>query len=167
RGGVLGKNSVSTMSDQGRIDAQTIGTAMFKDHPLLGIGPQNYCFTYNEYAKEFLGQPVKFLHNSFLFILVETGLIGFLLLAAFLLKGFIRAIKSNTLSTIALSCMLLQLLMVSFIDHYVFTVYEGRFLFFLTLGLLDTQSKIEHKNHNKPFKRPKDRPYPISGNQTI
>jgi O-antigen ligase len=54
---------------------------MFAQRPILGVGPGNYGFLYNEYLQEgvprvdFIAKP----HNLFLEILAETGITGFLI----------------------------------------------------------------------------------------
>ncbi|MBC1605868.1 O-antigen ligase family protein [Paenilisteria rocourtiae] len=60
----------------GRFDIWTDGLAYFMDKPLLGIGSFNFQF-YHAFSA---GKAI-FMHNSFLEILVETGIVGMILYA--------------------------------------------------------------------------------------
>jgi len=55
-------------SASGRVDAWYEGLQMFKDHPLLGVGPGNFT-DYNPLTA----------HNSFVLVLAETGFVGYVL----------------------------------------------------------------------------------------
>ncbi|HEY4092533.1 MAG TPA: O-antigen ligase family protein [Luteibacter sp.] len=64
-------------SAAGRVDAWYAGLEMFRDSPLLGVGPGNFT-EYNELTA----------HNSFVLVLAETGFLGFILWLAFVGYGF-------------------------------------------------------------------------------
>lgn len=75
------------------------GFRMFKEHPLIGVGLGNFSFLYNRYKPEdaiyLKYHPV--IHNLYLEILVETGLLGFSAFVFFivsLLRVFIRKARS-------------------------------------------------------------------------
>jgi O-antigen ligase len=67
----------------GRIELWAQGLAAFREHPLFGIGSNMYR------SINFEG---KVAHNSFLSVLVELGIVGFVLFAVILGIVFIRAI---------------------------------------------------------------------------
>lgn len=77
----------------GRTDLWKAGIAAFKDSPVFGIGRENIY----DYARKYLESDhwdnnlkVGGLHNIYLTVLVSSGLVGFLLLAAFAAISFVR-----------------------------------------------------------------------------
>lgn len=80
----------------GRTDLWKAGIAAFKEAPVFGIGRENVY----DYAKGYLESglwdnnlKVGGLHNIYLTILVSSGIIGFLLLAAFAVISFFKIAK--------------------------------------------------------------------------
>jgi O-antigen ligase len=71
-------------SYRGRLSELKVGVAMFKDHPVLGVGPGNYDFDYLKY-NAIVGMDERHqqreAHNLFVQTAAETGLVG---LAAFI-----------------------------------------------------------------------------------
>lgn len=77
-----------------RILTYKIALDMFMDNPLLGIGPDNFRYKYLYYQGHFLKSNPEFIklannakhvHNEYLQILVETGIIGFSIYVIFLI----------------------------------------------------------------------------------
>jgi len=83
-----------TSSDQGsassRIKLAQIALDIIKDHPLVGIGLNNYSLVSPEYGGIVIGREY-IVHSAFLLIAAETGLIG---LAAFIIFLAVLLIKS-------------------------------------------------------------------------
>lgn len=108
-----------------------------KVHPVLGIGSGNFIF---ELAKLNLFslseirllQPV---HNVFLLILTENGIIGLLLLV---LLFWVVLKNATTRSKIALLAAILVFLSV---DHFLWTLQQGRLLLALTIGYIASTQK--------------------------
>ncbi|MCL4338395.1 O-antigen ligase family protein [Patescibacteria group bacterium] len=104
-------------------------------HPLLGIGLNNFVVqahsVINNYSDIYLLQPV---HNFYLLILVETGLIGFAIFLLFIDLVLDWSIKSG------LIVLIIELLLFSlgFFDHYLFTLQQGQLFFtiFTSLALI-------------------------------
>jgi len=122
-----------------RAELNWIALEIVKDHPLLGVGLNNFTVAMDSYGKvsgwvRFL-QPV---HNVYLLIAAETGLLGlaaFLLLLLFTIydlrfteKPF-RYILLISLSQISLLC---------FVDHYFWSLQQTSLLFWLLVGLVFT-----------------------------
>jgi putative inorganic carbon (HCO3(-)) transporter len=80
--------SFGTSGGTGRADIWLIGTRMARDHPLLGVGAGNFRLVEPRYFSETLnlpnsafvvdGPPVA--HNTYLEVLTELGIVGFLIL---------------------------------------------------------------------------------------
>ncbi len=79
-----------------RIKLWETGFLMFKDHPFSGIGIGNYNVNYSAYVKMhpelYLGRTVYSVHNSYIKILCETGIIGLTMYAFLLFNLFKRII---------------------------------------------------------------------------
>lgn len=77
---------------QRRICENKSAIATFKEHPLLGVGPGGEIHT-----KMCTERLTRFVHNSYLFILADLGLLGFLpflwFSVAYLIRGFFFAHK--------------------------------------------------------------------------
>ena len=106
---------------------------------LLGVGMGNFVGWLMEkepFLLQYAYQPV---HNIYLLIYSETGILGltaFLLFIIFLIKDFIsgtRLKKSYDLSMLFFFC---SILFIGFFDHFFFTLQQGRLIFWSGLGLL-------------------------------
>lgn len=78
-----------TRSFQGRVTVWEATTTMFKDHPAVGVGSDNFAMYYVAYKDEdaaYVGRPL----SSFLQIMVEKGILG-CLAYGFLVLSFYRA----------------------------------------------------------------------------
>ncbi len=113
--------------------------AMSINWNLLGVGIGNFVnwlADKNPFLPAYAYQPV---HNIYLLIYSETGLIGvsiFVLFLFFLIKDFI--IKTRFKKSYHLSTLLLfgSFLFIGFFDHFLWTLQQGRLVFGITLGLL-------------------------------
>jgi O-antigen ligase len=114
---------------------------MFKDHPLLGVGLNNFTVAMDEYGQvsgwtRFL-QPV---HNVYLLVAAETGLVGFIAFIGLLFIVFCSLIKKrNYLLLISMT----QITLLCLFDHYFFTLQQTDLLFWLIVGLVfSTADKV-------------------------
>ncbi|MDP2632776.1 MAG: O-antigen ligase family protein [Candidatus Curtissbacteria bacterium] len=101
-------------------------------NPLFGIGSNNFILELSKFdltslAETRLLQPV---HNVFLLIATENGIIGLLLFAAvlFVVAGSVNS-KTKAILFIAL-------LIYATVDHFLWTLHQGRMLFFLTIAYI-------------------------------
>jgi hypothetical protein len=135
RGGIVNYNTLAQESDQVRMSAQDIALQIVKEHPLLGIGYQQY----NRGASALLppGERPMGTHNIFLFLAAETGLIS---LAAFLcLIGalLIKAIRTPfSFQLASLLAIFTAFLFIGLCDFYPLLFQQGRLMFFAIAGLL-------------------------------
>jgi len=105
---------------------------IYKTSPLFGVGSNNFILELSKLNLISIGetrllQPV---HNVFLLILAENGIIG-LLLFAYLL--FVIFKNTNTKPKFAL---FLSLLIFMSVDHFFLTLQQGQFLFWFTLAFI-------------------------------
>jgi O-antigen ligase len=74
-------------------------------------------------------QPV---HNIFILILVEQGILGFVFFVLFLRNIFLYPPRSKL--TLVLLVNLVQVVLISFFDHYFWTIHQTFLLLILTLA---------------------------------
>ncbi|MFT9817136.1 O-antigen ligase family protein [Lysinibacillus sp. NPDC056185] len=77
--------SVGKDGGSGRFEIWNNGLSLFSNHPVQGIGIYNF----RDYSAEFFGEGI-YMHNTFLEILVESGVIGFGLFFIFWTLLFFR-----------------------------------------------------------------------------
>lgn len=100
--------------------------SLIKLHPIFGVGLNNSLVFQREYLDNNFGlyifQPV---HNLYLLILTETGVIGLIILTVFLSWVLKKAMKNNGWKMIGM----ISILLLGFFDHYFFTLQQGQLLF--------------------------------------
>ncbi len=74
-------------SAMGRIRSWGVAVRMWADHPVTGVGPRNFTLLYRRYGPT---DDVHVAHNSYLQMLAETGLPGFLLFVSLLVVSVLR-----------------------------------------------------------------------------
>lgn len=88
------------VSFRGRASEFLVGWMMFKDHPVLGVGWDNYPVHYQRYSRQVGLDPraeERAPHNLYIEIAAETGVFGlaaFLLILGMTYSGLIRARRS-------------------------------------------------------------------------
>ena len=84
-------------SFQGRVGSQTVALAMFADHPLLGVGADNYQATYIPVARQLHAEDAaSTVHDLYLAIATETGLIGLVAFGAAMFAVLRRSWQRRT-----------------------------------------------------------------------
>ena len=102
--------------------------AMFKDRPLTGVGLNNFTVVMDQYG--YIPATTRFLqpvHNIYLLLLSETGLIGIFGFLYLLLQG--RTLQAFRVRPYGLPL----LLFLGLFDHWPLTLQTGLLLFALTL----------------------------------
>lgn len=107
--------------------------AMFQQDPILGVGLNNFLvnlpFVQKQYGEVLYIQPV---HNLYLLVLSETGVVGLVLFLYFLWNTYKR-LKKNT--NVELFALFFFVLFLGFFDHYFLTLQQGQLMFTIALGL--------------------------------
>lgn len=119
------------------VRAKLIKTAlmMFADHPLLGVGLNNFLVKLPEY-NQLHDIPLQPVHNVYLLIAVETGVMGFLIFSWLLYRLFTRVQNSSALISDGIQEVFLALLLLGFNDHYLWTLQQGRLLLTFSIILI-------------------------------
>jgi len=130
---------MSSFTDRVRYWSAAIG--VFKDHPLLGVGTENYRYYYTKYK---LPETMEAKHpHSILFAsLAETGLTGTFFLFAFLIMTAIALFRKSRASPLetGMAFSFLAFLLHNFID-FNFINPAVAVLFFITGGIILAEQK--------------------------
>jgi O-antigen ligase len=113
----------------------------FKDHPVLGVGPENYYIIANfyyhpeifQYDKSWFDKP----HNYILEILVTDGIVGliaYLSMLLFVVVALYKGYKSELFSGAEMSFLLAALLAYQIQNLFVFDTVPASLMFFSFLG---------------------------------
>ena len=85
------KQNVAQENVSTRFGAWSAAARLASDHPLLGVGPGNFQFHYNELTGQPLGTlTLTVAHNALLDVAAELGLVAMALLALYLILAFVR-----------------------------------------------------------------------------
>lgn len=111
--------------------------ALFLSSPLFGIGIKNFLPVLSQEHSLFSQfstlQPV---HNVFMHVLVEGGLLIFFWALPFCLALFQNIQQSTPSSRVMKYSLLLAVLLIGAVDHYFYTLHQGQLLLAIVLGLL-------------------------------
>ncbi len=107
---------------------------IIKNHPFLGVGPGQFVYNLMNNALFPLWQ-YQPIHNVFLLILSEFGLIGSIFLALFL-KGIWKFVPRGTIEYQFTLALIMLLFVFSLSDHYLWDMYPVQMLFWITLGFI-------------------------------
>ncbi|MEK7498258.1 MAG: O-antigen ligase family protein [Patescibacteria group bacterium] len=137
------ENSFNELSYKHRVIYNEIGVQVVIQHPLLGVGIGNftdYAFREKLYQARqlsisYLYQPI---HNLYLLIAAETGVLGLLAFLAFLVLLFKSRMREVFASerVLVLFCVVGGFLVLGVADHYFWDLEQGITMFWLMLGLV-------------------------------
>lgn len=110
-----------------RTDLANVSLRLFSNRPFLGVGFGNFV----KYSPYYWKEPV---HNIYLLLLSETGVLGLVALLVLLLQAFTKAFRKALIFPAPL-LILSQVLFLGLFDHYLITSATGNFILWLVLGL--------------------------------
>lgn len=114
---------------------------MIKTHPIFGVGLHNFLINLPDVQKPqgsvYSFQPV---HNIYLLVLVETGIVGFTFFVWLFLKTYQR-VESSKLKVQGYILISIVLVLALF-DHYFLTLQQGQLLLTFVLGFLWISRKM-------------------------
>lgn len=115
---------------------------IFKQHPLFGIGYNNYTYILMQRQPGLPAYRYQEVENNYLLLLTELGLVGFLIYLFLILLLSWQTIRTRNYWGLALFVAILTL---GIFYHYVYSQFSGLILlwlvFFLTLNRLDRAPK--------------------------
>jgi hypothetical protein len=135
---VLNRSDVSTADEAVQMRVFYNHESLHGQHNLFGLGMGNFVpwlMAQNLHFDRGLYQPV---HNIYLLVYSETGLIGlslFLIFIGLLLVGYYHRTGFRKLYHFSFALIIFSILLFGLFDHYLWTIQSGRFVFWLALGL--------------------------------
>jgi hypothetical protein len=122
-----------------RLNLSLSAVKMASNDPLWGVGLNNFIVELPKPIKNFGGlwllQPV---HNIFLLVFAEAGLIGLTIMVVIITKGLNQALKFKELSVAAT---LVFIVLTGVFDHYWLTLQQNSLLAFVILALCFKKNK--------------------------
>jgi O-antigen ligase len=119
-----------------RIDLIKNALTLITAHPLFGVGLGNYLPSVSGFQKPLPStlyiQPV---HNIFLLLLSEIGIIGLLFILAFLFKTYQRLYGMQDGRKNSLLIVISVILILGLFDHYWLTLQQNQLFLAVILGL--------------------------------
>lgn len=104
------------------------GMVDFLRNPIIGRGLNNYFSNTISYGNILVLQPV---HNIFVLVLIQTGLLGFGVFIWTLFKVFIKVIGNRAIYP---KLIFSYILLIGLFDHYFLTLQQGQLLFAFFIG---------------------------------
>lgn len=118
------------------------------EKPFFGVGLGNFVNWFKEINPGLAPNLYQPVHNIYLLIFSETGVLGlaaFLLFLFFLAKNYL-SLKFNRPLHFSFFIIFLSLLFFGLFDHFLLTIQQGRIVFWLVLGLLAGVSKSPYSS---------------------
>jgi O-antigen ligase len=142
-----------------RVSLLELTLPMIRDHPLVGVGLNNYALAVPQYAgPEFSGDWLSTVHNKFVLTWAETGLFALIAFVVFILatlrQGF-RLSRSDD-GLVARISLALAAGLVGQIVHMNVEIFTGRAqlqLLFLVAGLISAMSSQVQRSRPAPVGR--------------
>lgn len=117
-----------------RVDLFKSAAYMFWSHPVLGVGIGNFLVVLPSYISLYK-TPLQPVHNIYLLILTETGIVGFTLIALMTKNLYIK-LKSLIKTHPEMILMFWAVMLLGVFDHYFLTLQQGRLLLALIIGMI-------------------------------
>lgn len=143
RGGIVNYNALAQASDKPRYESIATALTMILHHPFLGVGLENYPNYIAEtqtILKYNFQSPFIVVHNIYLLIMAEVGILGGLFYLLFIKSILQKSMKNLDPLVLTLMAIFVGLLLLGCTDFYLWRAPPGRLLFFLAAGLLNACS---------------------------
>ncbi len=142
---------------EARLDFWKDSLNIIKNHPITGIGFGNFGGIYPSYRTYSGSHTILHSHNDYLELLIEGGIIGFLLVGWFLFQLLYKSVKTfrkrkepfSSYLFLGCSAGLLSIWFHSFTDFNLHIGANGLYYFFL-LGLLVSAANTKLRNRKTP-----------------
>lgn len=143
RGGLVNYNGLAAASDNIRINSIYVASKTIYLNPFFGVGLENSQHYFKDVAAS-INIPlnsVNIVHNIFLLVGVETGLIGLSFYFLFIYSSIKEGLKNLNPLTITLLSTFIGLLFIGCCDFYLWRFPSGKLFFFITSGMLNALIK--------------------------
>jgi len=138
RGGIVNSNDFSKFSSTlPRLTSMGGTCKLILNYPLWGVGIENYHHHMGQFSLTLI------VHNIYMLIASETGLIGLTLFILFLWTLLKNGIRNLTPMKVTVLATFIGLLLLGCVDFYLWRAPPGRWMFFLTAALLSALSTKE------------------------
>jgi len=138
------QTSLSEESIVERGELLSASWSMIQEHPLVGVGLDNFIPSLAPLQKPLpLGLYLQPVHNIFVLVTTETGVIGLGLFLWLLLTALLRIRKQESRIRVTFSVLLLIIVVTGVFDHYWLTLQQGQLLFATVIGLSWAKMKKE------------------------
>jgi len=107
---------------------------IIKQSPLLGVGLGNFILKLKDFYPEIENWQIQPVHNIYLLIASEAGLISFVFFIAFLFAFLKKHFRPSIFSFL-----LFSFLFIGLFDHFFITINQGILMFWLALSLLSSK----------------------------
>ena len=123
-----------------RQELNKVAIKMIKKYPLTGVGLNNFIPSLTQFKKGLSYQELQPVHNIYLLIGAESGLMGlglFLWLIYLSCRKFLQGNNEITKQrNKKLSIILTAILLLGLFDHYFFTLQQTQLLFAVVMGIV-------------------------------
>ncbi len=122
-----------------RVFYNKIASSVTTTHPLLGVGVGQFVPQLMTKLKHWPANIYQPVHNIYLLIASETGLIGlalFLLFLFFIFYNFIRRADFKKPYSFSFLILAFSFLLMGLFDHFLWTLQQGSLIFWMTLALI-------------------------------
>ncbi|MEA2113475.1 MAG: O-antigen ligase family protein [Patescibacteria group bacterium] len=117
--------------------------SVINEYPLLGIGQGNFVWGIGQaldLMSSWLYQPV---HNVYLLIASETGLLGLVAFLMFLFLVLSHAWRNvENIPRLGITILFCGFLFIGIFDHFFWTLQQGQLMFWIVLGILASQERV-------------------------
>lgn len=118
-----------------------VALKLIKENPLLGAGFSNFIPVFGQFYTNLPIWTFQPVHNIYLLIAAETGMLGLLAFLWFLFLTLKSAWpRRRNLSVSCLLFLIFCLLLIGLFDHFLWDIQQGQILFWLLLGILASHS---------------------------
>ncbi len=157
RGGLFHYSATAQGSDHNRIIHQNMAFAIIKDHPIVGLGFNQFSERATPYFPNDPAIEQTAPHNIFLFLACETGIFSILALLAFSFNLIWHALRSPQhtyqIETLTLLTSFIAFLGIGLCDFYPLLFQPGKLMFFSIAGLLYAFAKQRRSTQNIPSRQ--------------
>lgn len=145
---IEGLNPFRTVSSNARLNSVAVATDIFSKHPILGVGFNTYRYAQNHYGYRTTGtwqtsHADAGTDNSFLFVLVTTGVVGFIAYLFFwyrILSSVVQKVKKGDYFAKLTLATILALFIGAFFLNILFYPFIMAW-YFMILGLTENTSR--------------------------